>query len=115
MAEAQAITPQARSTYMNRWLIIAVLAASVTGFVQAQNRVLDLDGTNSFVELPPNIFDDREEANVSGCAASAKPAVILECGGLTPLWISGSSGFGFSSTLIPAMESAVEPAHSKGL
>ena len=48
-------------------------------------------------------------------SASAMPAVVLECGGLTPLWISGSSGFGFFSTLTPAMESAVKPAHSKGL
>ena len=79
------------------------------------NRVLDLDGKGSYVELLPNTFNDREEANVSGCATSVNPAVILECGGLTPLWISGSSGFGFSATLTPAMESAVQPAHSKRL
>ena len=41
--------------------------------------------------------------------------LAVECGGLTPLWLSGSSGFGMSSTLTTAMESAVEPAHSKGL
>src|SRR6185369_491835 len=30
----------------------------------AQNRALELDGTNSFVELPPNIFNDLTEATV---------------------------------------------------
>ncbi|MEW6158965.1 MAG: two-component regulator propeller domain-containing protein [Verrucomicrobiota bacterium] len=30
------------------------------------NRVLDLDGTNSYVELPPNIFNDLTEATVEG-------------------------------------------------
>ena len=30
------------------------------------NRVLDLDGTNSFLELPPNIFDTLTQATVEG-------------------------------------------------
>jgi len=30
----------------------------------ATNRVLDLDGTNSFVELPPNMFNDLDEATI---------------------------------------------------
>ena len=30
------------------------------------NRVLELDGTNSFVELPPNIFNELTEATVEG-------------------------------------------------
>jgi Concanavalin A-like lectin/glucanases superfamily len=30
------------------------------------NRVLELDGTNSFVELPPNIFTNLTEATVEG-------------------------------------------------
>ena len=30
------------------------------------NRVLELDGTNSYVELPPNIFNDLTEATVEG-------------------------------------------------
>src|SRR5262249_21158227 len=30
------------------------------------NHVLQLDGTNSFVELPPNIFNDLTEATVEG-------------------------------------------------
>ncbi len=28
------------------------------------NRVLDLDGNGSYVELPPNIFNDLDEATV---------------------------------------------------
>jgi signal transduction histidine kinase/CheY-like chemotaxis protein/ligand-binding sensor domain-containing protein len=32
----------------------------------ANERVLELDGTNSFVELPPNIFDNLSEATVEG-------------------------------------------------
>ena len=30
------------------------------------DMVLELDGTNSFVELPPNIFNDLTEATVEG-------------------------------------------------
>ena len=30
------------------------------------NRVLELDGNGSYVELPPNIFKDLEEATVNG-------------------------------------------------
>ena len=30
------------------------------------NRVLHLDGTNSFVQLPPNIFDSLTQATVEG-------------------------------------------------
>ena len=30
------------------------------------NRVLELDGHGSYVELPPNIFKDLEEATVNG-------------------------------------------------
>jgi len=32
----------------------------------ATNRVLELDGTNSFVELPPGIFNELDEATVEG-------------------------------------------------
>ena len=32
----------------------------------ASNRVLHLDGTNSFVELPPNIFDTLTQATIEG-------------------------------------------------
>src|SRR5207248_8623915 len=32
----------------------------------AQNRVLELDGTNSFVELPANAFTNLDEVTVEG-------------------------------------------------
>ncbi len=41
--------------------------ASVAGpFTDATNRVLDLDGSGSYVELPPNIFNDFTEVTVEG-------------------------------------------------
>jgi hypothetical protein len=30
------------------------------------NHILELDGTNSFIELPPNIFSNLTEATVEG-------------------------------------------------
>src|SRR5258708_4344809 len=44
------------------WSSLLALAVGAS----AQNRVLELDGTNSFVELPPNIFNDLTEATVEG-------------------------------------------------
>jgi len=39
---------------------------SITSIAFAQNRVLELDGNGSYVELPPNIFNDLTEATVEG-------------------------------------------------
>src|SRR5205823_3586536 len=33
---------------------------------QAQNRVLELDGNGSYVELPPDVFKDLTQATVEG-------------------------------------------------
>ena len=43
-------------------LLVLLLLAALTG--AAQTRVLELDGTNSFVELPPNIFNNLEQATI---------------------------------------------------
>src|SRR6266849_1671075 len=45
-------------------LFIGLLA--VAAHAPAQNRVLQLDGNGSYVELPPNIFNDLTEATVEG-------------------------------------------------
>src|SRR5213594_3203859 len=47
-------------------LIALVLSQSFTPHAQpsATNRVLELDGTGGYVELPPNIFNDLDEATV---------------------------------------------------
>ncbi len=42
-------------------LLLGVFLASPCG---AANRVLELDGKGSYVELPPRIFDSLEEATV---------------------------------------------------
>ena len=41
-------------------LLLPLLVSSVL----AQNRVLELDGQQSYVHLPGHIFDDLEEATV---------------------------------------------------
>ena len=41
-------------------LLISSIAAT------AQNRVLQLDGDSDYVELPPNIFNDLDEATIEG-------------------------------------------------
>src|ERR1043166_7066665 len=50
------------------WLPLISLVLSQSLPLQAQpsatNRVLTLDGTGGYVELPPNIFNDLEEATV---------------------------------------------------
>src|SRR5438132_1426048 len=50
------------------WLPLISLVLSQSLALQAQpsatNRVLELDGTGGYVELPPNIFNDLEEATV---------------------------------------------------
>jgi hypothetical protein len=40
------------------------LVSSLTAQPTATNRVLELDGTGGYVELPPNIFNDLDEATV---------------------------------------------------
>ena len=41
-----------------------LLLLCLAGPVLAQNRVLELDGKGSYVELPPHAFDGLEEATV---------------------------------------------------
>ena len=46
-------------------LTTALLVAAAS--IKAQNRVLELSGgMNSYVELPPNVFNDLSEAPVEG-------------------------------------------------
>src|ERR1035438_5007773 len=40
------------------------LVSSLTAQPTSTNRVLELDGTGGYVELPPNIFNDLDEATV---------------------------------------------------
>src|SRR5437899_2469068 len=55
---------RAMPTQSRGLLLVLVFLAAWNG--AAQTRVLELDGTNSFVELPPNIFDGLAEATVEG-------------------------------------------------
>src|SRR5262245_50073485 len=65
------------SVKLSRWLPSSIIGLLIVFFgfhlarLQAQpatltNRVLHLDGTNSYVELPPNIFDTLTQATVEG-------------------------------------------------
>jgi|SRR5947209_320015 len=52
------------------WLSLIALVLSESSTLPAQasatNRVLELDGNGSYVELPPNVFNDLTEATVEG-------------------------------------------------
>src|SRR6266516_6692458 len=52
------------------WLSLIALVLSPSFTLRAQpaapNRVLELDGTNSYVELPPDVFEDLTQATVEG-------------------------------------------------
>ena len=48
-------------------LALCVFSQPSTFYAQpAPNRVLELDGNGSYVELPPNIFKDLEQVTVEG-------------------------------------------------
>ena len=58
-----------RASFLSLLAGFWLLAQLVTLHAQpasTTNRVLELDGTNSWVELPPNIFNDLTEATVEG-------------------------------------------------
>jgi len=71
---AKAATPQTPSPHSKTWRrIVATLCLLVALFAQVSllqaqpavpNQVLELDGNGSYVELPPNIFNDLDEATV---------------------------------------------------
>src|SRR5690348_13165946 len=42
------------------------LSSKLQGQPASPTRVLDLDGKGGYVELPPNIFNDLDEATVEG-------------------------------------------------
>src|SRR5439155_12565321 len=44
---------------------LAILLSNTT-IALAQNRVLELDGNGSYVELPPDVFKDLTQATVEG-------------------------------------------------
>lgn len=47
-----------------RFILALLLGVVAIGAAPAQNRVLELDGNGSYVELPPNIFNNLTEATV---------------------------------------------------
>ena len=47
-------------------LLLLIWPRTLFSQTASLNRVLQLDGTNSFVELPPNIFDTLTQATVEG-------------------------------------------------
>lgn len=51
-----------------RSLLALLVIALAVGSAPAQNRVLELDGNGSYVELPPNIFRDLKEVTVEAWA-----------------------------------------------
>ena len=56
-----------RASFLSLLAWVGLLAQLVALHAQpasTTNRVLELDGTNSYVELPPNIFNDLTEATV---------------------------------------------------
>jgi hypothetical protein len=68
-------TPSARllracaGAFLARLIVVLLLLPLPAAFAQAPkvpNRVLDLHGTNSYVELPPGIFNELTEATVEG-------------------------------------------------
>src|SRR6185369_15952919 len=58
----------------NAKIVLAKLP--LPGAVTTPERVLELDGTNSFVELPPNIFIDLDEATVEAWVRWDKPTYM---------------------------------------
>src|SRR5215510_4896987 len=51
---------------IHAWISICIVFLLFAAPSEAQNRVLDLDGNGSYVELPSNIFNDLTEATVEG-------------------------------------------------
>src|SRR5262245_10555488 len=51
---------------ISSWLAIGIGMFALAVCAPAQNRVLELDGNGSYVELPPNIFNDLTDATVEG-------------------------------------------------
>src|SRR5215510_2638109 len=50
---------------MRTWIGLAIVFAGCTNLAFArESQVLDLDGTDSYVQLPPGILDQMEEATV---------------------------------------------------
>jgi hypothetical protein len=64
------VVPQLEKSFVRprviwvRLLLALLLGALTIGVAPAQNRVLELDGNGSYVELPPNIFNNLTEATV---------------------------------------------------
>ena len=57
------------SSHMRIAVVMVAGFLALIGRVEAQpasitNRVLELDGNGSYVELPPNIFNDLDEATI---------------------------------------------------
>ena len=61
-------SPGARIPVFGFALLVLLSQTSVlhAQLAPSSNRVLKLDGTNSFVQLPPNIFDSLTQATVEG-------------------------------------------------
>ncbi len=75
------------------WLILALaLAFSPLSAPSAQlasnNRVLELDGKGSYVQLPPNTFNEPDEATEEAWTNRASHAIRL-CRGVRWRWLAG--------------------------
>src|SRR5438309_636231 len=64
--------PSTTRPWLRRYLLAIILGAPLVcagaalPLSTANNRVLELDGNGSYVELPPNIFNDLEDGTVEG-------------------------------------------------
>src|SRR5882724_6489599 len=63
LAHLGAVIAKGRLARLVLLFSLAILLSNIS-IAFAQNRVLELDGTGGYVELPPNIFNDLEEATV---------------------------------------------------
>ena len=63
------VNPSSRPRFLQPGLLVALLVGVLAAVSSpAQNRVLELDGNGSYVELPPNIFQNLTEATVEAWA-----------------------------------------------
>src|SRR5882724_13575286 len=63
LAHLGAVIAKGRLARLVLLFSLAILLSNIS-IAFAQNRVLELDGTGGYVELPPNIFNDLDEATV---------------------------------------------------
>jgi signal transduction histidine kinase/ligand-binding sensor domain-containing protein/DNA-binding response OmpR family regulator/protocatechuate 3,4-dioxygenase beta subunit len=62
----QATNQKHRGVFLCAVLLVLLSVCQLSAQPAATNRVLNLDGTNSYVELPPHILDGLKEATIEG-------------------------------------------------